>query len=460
MQRCLHSVRKQEICLFAVVFSQVVWGAPAATARADEGSWPQFRGPDATGVVAGHSGLPSKWSASENVRWKREIAGRGWSSPVVHGSRVFLTTVVSEGEVEAAKKGLYFGGERRETPDANHHWKVLCLDLDTGNVLWERQVHEGQPATPLHVKNSYASETPVTDGQRVYAYFGNVGIFCLNVDGDLLWEHPIEPRKTRMNWGPAASAVLCQGRLYIVNDNEEESYLVALDAETGDQLWRTTRDEKSNWSTPYIWQNERRTEIVTPGTQKVRSYDLDGNLLYEFSGCSVITIATPYSQHGLLYISSGYVLDPRRPLFAIRPGAVGDISLQDGQTENEFIAWCQPDAAPYNPSTIVYGDLLYVLYDRGFFACFDAKSGEVIYEKKRIPGGRAFTSSPWAYDDKIFCLNEDGVTFVISAGRDFEVLGTNELAEDDMCMATPAIPGDRLLVRSAVRLYCLQKANE
>jgi outer membrane protein assembly factor BamB len=171
---------------------------------------------------------------------------------------------------------------------------------------------------------------------------------------------------------------------------------------------------------------------------------------------SSITIATPYEYDGLLYISSGYVLDKSKPLYAIRPGAQGDISLEDEKDSNEWIAWSQPQAGPYNPSTVAYDGIVYVLYDMGFFAAYDAGDGAVIYSKKRIPKGRAFTSSPWAYGGKIFCLNEDGNTFVIKAGDEFEILHTNSLSEDDMGMATPAIAGDRLLIRTAARLYCVR----
>ena len=245
-------------------------------------------------------------------------------------------------------------------------------------------------------------------------------------------------------------------RLYVVNDNDEDSYLLALEKQTGREAWRVSRDEKSNWSTPFIWQNERRTEIVTPGTGKVRSYDLDGNLLWSLTGMSSITIATPYEHNGLLYLSSGYVQDPSKPIYAIRPGATGDISLAEDQTSNEWIAWCQRKAGPYNPTTLIYDDRLFVLYDRGLLACFNARSGDAFYEPQRLPNGRAFTSSPWAYGGKVFCLNEDGETFVIKAGDKFELLHTNPLAEDDMCMATPAIAGNRLLIRTSARLYCIR----
>jgi len=421
---------------------------------AAQSSWPAFRGADAMGV-SDHPGLPDKWSSSENVLWKRDLPGRGWSSPITSGDRVFLTTVVNAGETESVKRGLYFGGERRAAPESEHRWVVTCLDLNTGEPLWQAEAHKGRPAHGHHIKSSYASETPVTDGERVYAYFGNLGVFCFSVEGKPLWSHPLTAHKTRYSWGTAASPVLHDGRLYIVNDNEDDSYLLALDAKTGKQLWRTERAEKSNWSTPYVWKNDLRTEIITPGSGKSRAYDLEGKLLYEWDGCSSITIATPYSKFGLLYVSSGYVGDRRKPIFALRPGASGDISFKADETSNDHIAWCQKRAAPYNPTTIVYGDLLYVLHDRGVMTCFDAKTGEEVYGRQRIKGGRSFTTSPWASNGKIFCLNEYGETFVIKAGRQFELLHTNSLEEDELCMATPAMAGDKLLIRTEERIYCM-----
>lgn len=436
-------------------------------ASAETGAnWPQFRGPGARGVAEGDA-LPDSWSAvaspPENIAWKTDIPGRGWSSPIVWGNRVFLTTVASQEQTETPKKGLYFGGEQKDVPAVLHAWKVYCLDLETGAVAWERQVHEGVPATPIHVKNSYASETPVTDGERVYVYFGNLGLWCFDFDGNPLWTKEIEPHRMRAGWGTASSPVLHEDRLYVVNDNEEASYLLALDKRTGNEIWRVPRDEKSNWSTPYVWVNDRRTEIVTPGTDLVRSYDLDGQVLWSLKGMSAITIATPYAANGLLYLSSGYVGDKRRPIFAIRPGAAGDISLVKDQagnapTSNEWIAWSQPQAAPYNPSTLVYGERMYVLYDPGFVACFNALDGVLIFERQRIPEGGNFTSSPWAYGDHVFCLNESGVTFVFKAGDTFDLVRKNPLAEDDMGMASPAVAGDRLLIRTSARIYCIRNA--
>lgn len=418
-------------------------------------NWPQFRGAESLGT-SDNSNLPETWSTTENVAWKTDIQGRGWSSPIVWGDKIFLTSVVNTGEAEAPKKGLYFGGNRPKPPESDHKWNVVCLDLNDGRILWERTAHEGVPDSPIHLKNSYASETPVTDGQRVYAYFGNVGVFCYDLDGNLLWKKEIEPHKMRFGWGTAASPVLFEGRLYLVNDNDEDSYLLALDAKTGEQIFRVERDEKSNWATPYVWKNSQRTEIVVPGTGKNRSYDLEGRLLWELGPMSSITIATPYADGDTLYISSGYVLDKSKPIYAVRPGAAGDISLEEGETSSDFVAWLVPAGGPYNPSTLLYRGLLYVLYDQGFFACFDPGTGEPVYTKKRIPDGKAFTASPWAYNDRVFCLNEDGVTFVIAAGDKFDILHKNTLAEDDMCMATPAIVGDKLLIRTSARLYCIE----
>jgi len=431
--------------------------AGAALAAQPVTNWPQFRGPGALGT-ADNPDLPDRWSTKENVAWKIEVPGRGWSSPIVWGERVFLTTVVSDGEVEPPKKGLYFGGERREIPKATHRWLVLCLDLKSGRELWRREASLGTPRSPLHVKNTYASETPVTDGERVFAYFGNVGVFCYDFDGRKLWSTNWPALKTRNGWGSAASPALHKDRLFIVNDNDEKAFVVALDARTGRELWRADRDEKSNWATPYVWQNQQRTELITPGTRKVRAYDLDGKLLWEFGGMSSIVIPTPFSQFGLLYVCSGYVGDKTRPVFAIKPGASGDISLKPGETNNAFIAWYQPTAAPYNPSPLLYGDYFYVLFDFGFLACHDARTGRQIYEKKRIrPEPTSFTASPWASNSRIFALSEDGDTFVFQAGPEFRLLHTNPL--DEMCMATPAMAGDRLLIRTLTKLYCFSKTR-
>ena len=297
---------------------------PAALAQE---TWPQFRGLNSRGVATDQL-LPMSWSQTENVDWAIDIPGLGWSSPVVWGDLVVVTTVITDGTVEEPRTGFYFNGER-PTPTDEHRWMVYGFDVATGSLMWDREVYRGVPTSSRHLKNTYASETPVIDGEHIYAYFGNVGLFCLDMNGLVVWSLDFNAVDTRLGWGTASSPVIHNNRLYVVNDNDEQSYLVALSKETGAELWRVDRDEGSNWSTPYIWENDLRTELVTTGTDKVRSYDLDGNLLWELTGMSSITIPTPFSEFGLLYIGSGYIGDQKRPVFAIRPGASGDISVVD-----------------------------------------------------------------------------------------------------------------------------------
>ena len=436
---------KLRIVYAIVLHGVMVQGSFAAV------NWPGFRGPSC-GVVEDEV-LPVSWSTTENVAWKIDVVGRAWSSPVVWGDKIFLSTVASEGHVEEAKKGLYFGGNRNKPSSAVHHWIVYCYDWASGKTLWQKTVHTGQPAQPVHIKNTYASETPVTDGQRVYFFFGNLGVFCFDLQGTEVWQKRLAPAKMRYNWGPAASPVLHGDRLFILNDNEEQSYLLALDTKTGDEVFRIARDEKSNWVTPYIWENAKRTELVTCGTGRVRSYDLQGQLLWELGGMSVIAIPTPVEGNGLLYLCSGYVGDRKnRPVYAVKAGAAGDITPTDEQDTGQYIAWHHRFGGPYNPSPIAYGDYLYVLYDRGTVSCYDGRTGEVVYDKQQLAGdARAFTVSPWANDGKLFFLSEDGDTFVVQAGPEFKVLGRNAL--DEMCMATPATLRGNIIIRTLSKLY-------
>lgn len=418
-------------------------------------NWPCFRGP-LCGVVE-DAVLPVSWSATDNVKWKIDVVGRAWSSPVVWGNKIFLTTVASEGHVEEAKKGLYFGGDRNEPSSAIHHWIAYCYDWASGKTLWQKTVHTGKPSQPVHIKNTYASETPVTDGKYVYFYFGNLGVFCFDLQGKEIWQKRLDPAKIRYNWGTAASPVLHGERLFIVNDNDENSYLLALDKQTGDEVFRIQRDEKSNWVTPYIWENTQRTEIVTCGTGKVRSYDLEGQLLWELGGMSVIAVPTPVEANGLLYLCSGYVGDRKnRPIYAVKPGAAGHITPETEQTAGQHIAWYHKFGGPYNPSPIVYGEYLYVLYDRGTVSCYEGRTGKLVYEKKQLArDARAFTVSPWANDGKLFFLSEDGDTFVVKAGPEFKLLGRNPLNE--MSMATPATLRGSLIIRTLSKLYRIGK---
>jgi outer membrane protein assembly factor BamB len=417
--------------------------------------WPQFRGPSA-GVAEDDPRLPERWSRTENVAWVADVPGSGWSSPVVWGDQVFVTSVIDTGRPDPPKPGFYLG----DWPASGdpHRWMVYAYDVATGALRWSREVAGDPPGRAKHLKNSYASETPVTDGERLYVYFGSLGLFAFDLDGTPAWSHRIGPFETRNNWGTGASPALHGNRLYIVNDNDEQSFLAAYDTGTGAEVWRVDRDEGTNWSTPFVWAHEDRTEIVTAGSDQVRSYDANGRLVWQLTGMSTITIPTPFARHGLLYLSSGYVADPLRPAYAIRPGASGDISLAPGETSNAAIAWSLPTGAPYNPSPLVYGDTYYTLFDRGFFTSHDARTGDEIYGRQRVAtDASGFTASPWAYNGRVFALSEDGDTYVIDAGPEFRVLGRNPL--DEMTLATPAVADGSLYIRTASRLYRITRTE-
>lgn len=435
--------------LLAVVICLCCVSVPAA-------DWPQFRGPGSRGVAADDSRLPMQWGTEDNVAWVADVPGWGWACPVVTGGRIFIATVVRDGDSgeSAPKPGLYLGAGVRNAPDVVHHWMVLCYSLKDGALLWSREVHSGKPQVPRHPKSTYASETPCTDGERVFVLFGDLGLFAFDLEGNELWSERIEPHPTLFDYGAAASPVVHDGQVIVVYDNLKSSWIRSLDAVTGETRWNTERDEVRSWATPFVWQHEQRTEIVVAGQKFNRSYDLDGRLLWQFDGqMSNLVIPTPFTAHGLCYITSGYVGDRHRPVFAVRPGASGDLGKFDQDAAEQQLAWYQEKAGPYNPSPIVYGDYYYTLFDRGFLTCHDAKTGDEVYGKQRFSPSGSFTSSPWAYNGHLFCLSELGLTYVIKAGPEFEQVGTCDL--DELCLSSPAICDGRLLLRTARKLYCL-----
>jgi outer membrane protein assembly factor BamB len=347
--------------------------------------------------------------------------------------------------------GTMTGADIATTAD-EHRWVLYDVGLKTGKIRWERTVHSAVPSLPVHQKNTYASETPVTDGERVYAYFGNAGLFAFDMTGKPVWSKPMGPFKTRMGWGHAASPALHNGRVYVVNDNDEQSFIAAFDAHTGNELWRQPRDEGTNWSTPFVWANDLRTEIITTGTRKTRSYDVDGKLLWEIAGFTSIHVPTPIAHGGLLYIGSGYVPDTPKPVYALRPGASGDITPKAGAPPDAHIVWSSQTLGSFHPSPLIVGSHYFTLLDRGFLTANDARTGAEIYGRQRVSAdSSAFTASPWAYNGKIFALSEDGDTFVIQAGPEFKVLGKNSLNE--MSLATPAVASGSLIMRTASKLY-------
>ena len=451
-------VRRRPGSLIAAATVAGVLTSQAASAAS--ANWPQFRGPDGTAVVADDPGLPEAWSATDNVSWRTPIPGLGWSSPIVWGDRVFVTTVVADEDYEGPSPGLYLPAGGADTPPdpppGTHHWLLLCLDLGSGALLWQRTAHSGPMTATIHPKNSFASATPVTDGERVYALFGNLGLFAYDLDGRLVWSRDIEYHPDQWGWGAGSSPALLGDQVLVMHDNDEASYLASFDAATGEQNWRSPRDEVSAWSTPFVWRNDLRTEIVTVARTRVRSYDPAGNLLWWFSGdMTSATVPTPVPGDGIIYVSSGHVGHDHRPVYAVLPGAVGDITLRPRQRANEYIRWYDPRGASYNPSPLLYRGIYYTLLDRGFLTAHDARTGRSIYDRVRIEPGATFTASPWAYNGKIFALSEDGDTYVIAAGPDYELLGKNVIGE--MTLASPAVAGRTLLLRTAAHLYAIRR---
>ena len=431
----------------------------AALGQALEGeNWPAFRGSKTLGV-SDNPNLPLEWTDKKNVEWRTAVPGLGWSNPVVHSGRIYLTSAVSDGEIEPRKPGLYYGGDRKEPIKHMHHFMVLCLELKTGDYFWQKEVLATRPLTPIHIKNSYAAETPVTDGERVYAYFGSHGLYCLDKTGKVLWKKMFKPYKMRNGWGTGASPILDGDNLIIVNDNEEDSWLAVYNKVTGEEVWKIKREEPSNWSTPYVWKHDGTKELVLTGRNRTRSYDLSGKELWslKWKTRTSIVIPTPFEAHGMLYIASGYVGDREKHVYAIRSGAKGDISLKSGEKNNEYIAWYDKRAAPYNPSTLVYGDEFYTLFDFGFLACRDAKTGKVHFDKERINPDKptGFTASPWAYRGHVFALSEAGDTYVFKAGKQFELIRVNHTG--GMSMSNPALVGDRLLIRNQTHLFSIRE---
>ena len=435
-----------------LVFSFLLLAAPLA----GQENWTRFRGANGTSVVPDDPRLPDTWDTETNVLWKAQVPGRGWGSPIVWGDKVFVSAVHSDDDYLKPRAGLYLGGGRPKPPDSVHHWMVYCLSLETGEMLWKHEAHKGKPTIPRHPKSTYAAETPVTDGKRLYVLFGDVGLYCYDFKGTQLWAHQIEAKKTMAGYGAAASPVVQGDQVIMVYDNQEQSYLAAHDSATGKIRWRVEREEKSTWGTPLVWEYDGRTEIVITGKNENRSYAPDGSLLWHFDGTmSVLTIPSPFVVENLLYITSGYFQDNKRPVFAIRPGAKGDITLAEDQTSNEFIKWSVQGMGPYNTTPIVYKGLYYTCLDRGMITCHDAVSGELVYGRKRFPQGASFTSSPWAYNGKVFFLDEYGTTHVMPVGREFTIERKNEL--DELCIATPSISQGKLLIRTASKVYCISK---
>jgi outer membrane protein assembly factor BamB len=447
--------RTQLMCL--IVTSYLATGAIAK-------DWSQFRGTNASGIVEGVE-LPVSWGPDDQVQWKIRLPGVGWSQPIVWGKRIYVTAAETDKQAKPDPKstGPGIGGYASlfsagtlslPAPNVVYRWRVLCLDADSGNTLWERTAREGTPTIPTHANNTYASETPATDGERLIAYFGMTGVYCYDLEGNPLWTRDLGAQRMQFGWGTGSSPILFGNKIYIQCDNDDASFLVALDNKTGKDVWRVPREEKSNWATPYIWKNTQRTELVTAGGGQMRSYDPEsGQLLWSMRGDGR-TATTPVGDADLLYVDSYDRLTGGSGSFAaVRPGASGNISLKAGKTSNSHVAWSTSIRGYRMASPILAQGCVYVLEQHaGIVHCIDAKTGKEHY-RKRLPGARGFTASPLVNRDNVYCVDQNCRTTVLKAGPDLQVIGANDLGE--MCWASPAVAGDSVLFRTVDHLYSI-----
>jgi outer membrane protein assembly factor BamB len=421
-------------------------------------NWPQFRGPDASGVADGQN-LPLTWDVQtgENVKWKTPIPGLGHSCPIVWEDRVFLTTAVSGDPDPKIRTGNY--GDVESVDDTTvHTWHVLCLDRKTGEILWNRKVREGVPKIKRHLKGSQANCTPVTDGRHVVACFGPEGLYCFDFAGNQLWSRDLSTIDSSFamdqeyEWGFGSSPIIHDGLVIAQFDLSKDSFIAAYSLEDGSKVWDTPRDEIPSWSSPAAWRNSQRSEIVTNAAQYARSYDpATGQELWRLAKKSEVTIPAPVPNGDVVFVVSGN--RPIQPIFAIKPGATGDISLPEGAATNEFVSWSRLRGGPYMPTPIAYGPHFYVCSNAGIVTCYDSASGEQVY-RERI-GGESYTASPVASDGRIYFVSEQGEVRVVKAGSKFELLAINKM--DDVCMACPAISGGYLFVRTQHHLFALER---
>lgn len=436
--------------------------ALAASVRAQ--NWPQFRGAGARGVAEGAT-TPSAWDATkmQGVRWKTRIPGLAHSSPVVWGNRVYVTTAVSSAGKAEERYGLY-GDVEPVKDEPKHTWHVVAVDKQTGKIVWDKVVHEGTPGTKRHPKATHASSTPATDGKHVVSLFGSQGLLVAHdAGGKLLWKQNVGVLDsgwfydTDYQWGHASSPVIYRNLVIVQADIQKDSWIAAFDLKTGKQVWKTPRPEEiPSWGTPTVIEGKGRAELVAVGTKFVRGYDpLTGRELWRLGNVnSEITTPTPFVAHDLIFVVAGY--RPDRPIFAIRTGASGDITLAEGKTSSEAVAWSNRREGPYMPTPVVYGDIFYTCANNGVVRAYNARTGEKLYEQRLGGRGGAFTASPVAADGKIYFASEDGDVFVIKAGPKYDYVGSNPMGEP--IMATPAVSDGTIFVRTTQHLYAVGDA--
>jgi outer membrane protein assembly factor BamB len=445
-----------QLALAACLIAATIFHPSAVTASGGS-NWAQWRGPAGQGIST-EKNLPIEWSPTKNVKWKTAIEGRGHSSPIVWGNRIFLTTSI-EGPVVASPKPPKhkIGEEDFSHPDwagIDHTYtlKVVCIDADKGKLLWQQTAYDGPVFDYRHKKNTYASSTPVTDGQYVYAYFGSEGLYCYDFNGKLIWKQSFGGIP-QLGMGPGTSPVLHENLLFLQCDLEADgngSFLVALDKKTGKQVWKVERKgNRMSWATPVIVRTPERVQLVASGAEAVISYDpATGKEIWRSQGVVSHAIPSPVFNNEMIFLTAG---SQAKRAFAVKLGATGNV------TGTPNVAWTYEKGTAYVPSPILYGDYLYLTTDRGILTCLEAATGKVVYEGGRVPIPATFTASPVAFDGKILLSSEDGDTFVVKAGPKHEILYTNSIGEP--IYASPAISNARIFIRGEKNLYCIGGAS-
>lgn len=442
------------------VLARVLVAGLSTALLANAQNWPSFRGPDATGIADGEN-LPLEFGGEDmtHVLWQTEIPGLAHSSPIVWGDRIYLTTAVSSGDrAELVTGSSASAGISSADDRVAHRWLLIALDKHSGEILWEQTAHEGTPRIGRHQKASHASATPATNGERIVALMGSEGLYCFDMDGELLWSDDLGLMDVGLwgsddpgvQWGPGSSPIIYENLVIVQNDRQSDSFLAAYDLETGDEVWRVSRDEKPVWSTPVIYRGER-SELVTNGANYARGYNpLTGDEYWRMSNNDLeVMVPSPVVSGGTVVITGGYPTGAN-PVKAVRLGANGDITLADGQSSNEGVIWSSQRGSPYTPTPLVYRGIVYSLVDNGVLNVYDLQTGDELY-RTRVAVGAAFSASPVAADGNIYLASEDGVVYVMKAGSEFELLAENEL--DEVLMASPAISDGMMIVRGRDHVF-------
>ncbi len=451
--------------LLQIAFAQLCALAAHAASASAENNWPQWRGPLQNGV-APHGNPPTEWSETKNIKWKVKIPGDGDATPIIWGDKVFVLTAIATGKkgetatptqganaaAQDSKPGGQGGGRGGRggmggpPPTEGHQWVVLCLDRNTGKTLWQKTAREEVPHEGHQQNNTFASYSPVTDGEQLYVSFGSWGVYCYDFSGNLKWQRDLGKMRSQNGFGEGGSPAVRDGKLVINWDHVGEDFIVGLDTKTGKDLWKTERSEAGTWCTPLIVEHDGKAQAVVTATGKVRSYDIaTGKQIWECEGLTPNAIPTPVAAHGVVYAMSGF---RGNKLLAIRLGGTGDL------TGTDSIVWRHEKSTPYVPSPLLYDDLLYFFANNNaILSCFDAKTGKALIDAERLEGMREVYASPVGAADRVYLVGRDGSAMVLKKSLQLEKLASNKL--DDRFDASPAIVGKELFLRGHQNLYCI-----